>query len=369
MRARVCVVAGLVLGSVTAGGCGASSGSVRLGSNPQVFIISAGGKGLRQLSHAGGGAQGAFWLLGSKRVGYVAGSNPQFIESQQIDGRDRTALSAKFPNAGAAFSASSDMTALEVVDEIRSSHTLEVLGPGGSRPRTLDTYFSNSAEDYSPAWSPNGHLIALGRPIGPAQGGLQTAQSRGAAAGDLPDHIYVVRPNGRDRRAVTTGPASDDVPLFSPDGRSILFLRTDGNVAASLCTVATRGGTVRRISPALLPGVIEAAWSPTGDQVAFVGIALRGDRRYYLYVLDVRTRKMTKLAGPVQLAAPTWSPNGREIAFAPYGSGQVAVAVVGAQGSDARDIATIPSSQTEDLAWSPDGAMIAFSASKAPSGD
>jgi Tol biopolymer transport system component len=340
--------------------------TVKVSSSPQVFLVGTDGRGLHQLTGGRTSHSNAIWLPSGARVASITDDgNNVWVEAERANGTGRTVVSIKVhsPNvqAGLAYSPTSGLTAVQTFNENTVTTTLEVVGTRRWQRHVLDTYLDCHPPD-TPAWSPNGTLIAYDRPpptsLKPAQ--LCAANSKAADSG----HIVVVWRDGRNRRVLTAGPDRDLSPLFSPNGRSILFYRTDPQSYGALYTVSTSGGSIRRISPTLLDAW--PAWSPDGTRVAFAGVVAHGDGKYYLYVLDVRTRRLRRLAGPVQTVAPSWSPDGREIAFAPYPG---TLEVIAANGTSAHVIADVPGAQTDDLAWSPTGATIALTLSKAPTGD
>lgn len=302
---------------------------------------------------------------GARVASITDDGNNVWVEAERTNGTGRTLLSIKVhsPNvqAGLAYSSTSGLTAVKTYNENTVTTMLSVVGARRSQRHVLDTYLDCHPPD-APAWSPNGHLLAYDRPpassLTPSQ--LCAENSNATDSG----HIVVIDRDGTNRRVLTAGKARDLSPRFSPDGRTILFYRSDPNSNGALYTVPTAGGASRRISPVLLDAW--PAWSPDGTKIAFAGVVAYGDGKYYLYVLDLRSRRLHRLAGPVQTVAPSWSPDGRQIAFAPdLGT----LEVIAANGSDPHVIADVPGAQTDDLAWSPTGATIATTLSKAPTGD
>ena len=69
-------------------------------------------------------------------------------------------------------------------------------------------------------------------------------------------------------------------------------------------------------------------------------------------------RRVTKLGASV--TSPSWSPDGKQIAFAANPSGHYEIYVVSAAGGGA-DRRTTTTSDDIEPAWSPDGTLIAFS--------
>ncbi|MDE2571254.1 MAG: S9 family peptidase [bacterium] len=142
-----------------------------------------------------------------------------------------------------------------------------------------------------------------------------------------------------------TGGEHDASPRFSPDGRTLAFVRSEGE-RRRIYLLPTSGGEARPLSPAY-DALGALRWSPDGSRIAFTAKAERdagaeiyldqrsgarhirtllyksdeeglGDgRRRHLFVVDAgggATEQMTR--GEFDVAAPSWSPAGDEIAFA-----------------------------------------------------
>lgn len=251
------------------------------------------------------------------------------------------------------------------MNENTGLNTIKVVGSPGSHARVLDRFFQNPGPE-APSWSPNGRLIAYSRPFGRVRLVYNTM-----TAG--PQHIVVMASDGGRRLVLTHGSGNDSPPLFSPDGRSLLFYRTDGR-RSGLYVIASRGGRARRISPG--NALDQIAWSPDGRKIAFTGW-WNGTGDPHLFTVDVRTGHVHRLAGSVQLLTPAWSPNGKSIGFATERTvgtpaptdGYAAVETINVDGTGRRAVARIPGSSTIDLAWSPDGTRIAFTIVQQPTGD
>jgi len=140
--------------------------------------------------------------------------------------------------------------------------------------------------------------------------------------------IWVVDASGRNRYRLTKGHYEDD-PVWSPDGRLIADL--DPGPRSSPCgfellTVAAGGGAPR----VLARRVVHAppSWSPNGKRIAFEGFtacASRGTQSYPtgLYVAD-RWGRHLHLIDRAANGAPAWSPDGKWIAVARGGDGSLA---------------------------------------------
>jgi Tol biopolymer transport system component len=189
--------------------------------------------------------------------------------------------------------------------------------------------------DTDPDWSPDGRLIAF-------------ASSRNTGG------IYVIHPDGTGLRQVFRGPASN--VDWSPDGRRIAF--QDRGISV----LGLGDGRPKRVLRG--NGFSLPAWSPNGREVAVVRD--EPDLSTAIYVVRSDGKKLRRLLRPqpprsdpqwTSVAAsetePTWSPDGRRIAFQ---AGDGHIVVVSLADGRRHELAT-----GYEPAWSPDGSRIAFS--------
>jgi Tol biopolymer transport system component len=129
-------------------------------------------------------------------------------------------------------------------------------------------------------------------------------------AGDRNDNhdIYVTIVGSRDVRRLTTHPAEDFAPSWSPNGREIAFLRTENGVTR-IHVMSALGGPDRTLSD--FPAWASINWSP--DAVA----ERDPDRGIYLVPVSGGTpRAIETLRAPAEAHSPAFSPDGRRLAYA-----------------------------------------------------
>ena len=173
----------------------------------------------------------------------------------------------------------------------------------------------------------------------------------GTGCGDL----YVAAADGTSVRRLTRS-RNSFAPAWSPDGTRLVFAsdrRRPG--VQELYVLDVSGGTTRRLTRTTsAPGFVSdfaPAWSPDGRTIAFVR-ARRNTSA--LHLLELGTGRITAVRGGTDAnpdSTPAWSPDSRSIAF----SSGTRIVVVPAAGGSGRTIA-----RGVDPDWSEDGSSIAF---------
>ena len=107
-------------------------------------------------------------------------------------------------------------------------------------------------------------------------------------------------------------------------------------------------------------------WSLDGRKIAFTS---RRDRDSNIFVMDADGKNVHQLTNhPGVDSNPAWSPNGRKIAFVAYDGDDDRVSGIYTMDADGGGIARVTNYAAWDPVWSPDGSQLAFSSSKQPEG-
>ena len=186
-------------------------------------------------------------------------------------------------------------------------------------------------DNFQPVWSPDGRSIVF-------------VSNRDGAT-----HLYIMEADGQNQRPLTQGPSNNAYPSFSPvagDGR-ILFESTRDDPKGGLWAIYTLDpatGVVTRISRPNLPySERSPRWAPDGATIAFIANPDRPDG-FNLYTQrtdQLTTQQLTTFpVGTVN--GPTWSPDGALIAFFGDTTGSNDLYIVTATGSNAGGFLTSP---------------------------
>jgi Tol biopolymer transport system component len=157
-------------------------------------------------------------------------------------------------------------------------------------------------------------------------------------------------------------------PALSPDGSRIAYFSERGLFSIQLYLADTKSGRVERtlIRTALDPhyesvGFISSsgAFDSTGKRFAF-GAITHG--RPVLSIIDVANDKVVReipFPGLGQILSPTWSPDGKRIAFSALVGGYCDLFVYDLDSSKTERLTDDPYADLQP-AWSPDGRSLAF---------
>jgi TolB protein len=217
-------------------------------------------------------------------------------------------------------------------------------------------------EAFDPAWSTDGRRLAFVH-------GRFTRE-------DVVFEIHTSDASGRRARRLTRD-ARDYSPAWSTDNRTIAFERhgiRDNFSLSSIFVADVASGAVRRLSDDNWDQ--GPAWSPDGRTIAFsreaaVEFVFRWDLAR-LMLMNADGTGVRPFPGGILGRQPAWSPDGRRIAFISYRhrNGQRCVSrdecyptgelyVANADGTGLRRL-TRTGVDERDPTWSPDGRWIAY---------
>jgi TolB protein len=194
---------------------------------------------------------------------------------------------------------SPDGTLLAVSSLAGESSSVYTIKPDGTE-RTLVLEHA-----YSPSWSPDGKRLVVVR--------------EDTSDGDAVNALAIVDSDGSDARTLDLSAAESSqwlsVPEWSPDGRLIAFVAVDED-RATIELVSPDGKAVS-MPKAEANGDTGLSWSPDSTSLAFDRyVETKNGGHSAAVVLDLATDRETVYAGEqLGAQAPTWSPEGDQLAF------------------------------------------------------
>ncbi|HJN17082.1 MAG TPA: hypothetical protein QGH10_16365 [Armatimonadota bacterium] len=194
---------------------------------------------------------------------------------------------------------------------------------------------------FHPTYSPDGATVAIG--------------SRRSVSED----IYLINAQGGDRNRLdqlTTDPASDGQPAWSPTGDRLLFTTNrDGNNDIYILALATPATQ----TPVTTDTANDqwASFAPDGNRVAF-----QSDRagNTDIWIVDLTTGGLTQITTSTSRDEhPAWSPDGTKILFASNRAGDFDIWSIAPDGTGLTQITSDGRSDGYPQ-WKPDGTRICF---------
>lgn len=197
------------------------------------------------------------------------------------------------------------------------------------------------ASDEYPVWSPDGMQIAF------------------ESNRDGNYDIYVMNADGSEQRRLTDSPAEDRSPAWSPDGQQILF-DSDREPPKQLYIMEVNGEHVhpfhRTSGDNILP-----AWSPDGKHIAYTG---NRDKGWNVYTIRQDESQDMRLTNGYGACRPDWSPDSSLLAYVSQEADEHGdIWLMSPDGNNRRRLTTDAQRADYYPAWSPDGKYLVYAAS------
>ena len=246
--------------------------------------------------------------------------------------------------AWAAFPGQNGKIVFESDDWWDGVREISVMNRDGSGRTNLTTnnWTDNPADDFAPAFSPEGSQIAF---------------THDPWDGDA--DIYLMDADGSNQTRLTNSPTKDSEPAFSSDGTKIAFVSDrDGNAEIYVMDAAPESDTNNPQRLTNDPGNDnDPTFSADGSRIAFTSDR---DGNAEIYVMDANGSTPTRLTdNTVTDSKPSFSPDEVKIAFASNGE----VYVMNQDGSEQTNLTNNANANDSAPAFSPDGTKIAFKSS------
>jgi len=183
----------------------------------------------------------------------------------------------------------------------------------------------------SPAWSPDGSQIAF----------------MSSLNGD--PEIYVVDADGSRLHRITFSAGVNTSPVWNPKtGKQIVFVSDRGGEPV-LYLSDSDGSNVQKLDLPDMGYVVDPAWSPNGQLLAFSWRRPSGN--YDIYVMDIVSRQLAELTKDEDRnERPSWAPDGRHLVFESTRTGTRQIWSMLADGSQPRQLTF--EGQNESPNWS-----------------
>ena len=207
---------------------------------------------------------------------------------------------------------------------------------------------TNPAHDFDPSWSPDGTRIAF-----------RTDR-------DGEDEIYVMNADGSEQTNLTNNPAEDYSPAWSPDGTRIAFASTRDGAIGNIYVTNVDGSNVTRLTKSV--GGEYPTWSPDGEKIAFIsdtdfGPNINLKEGWDIFVMNADGSGLTRLTdSPGGDKLPDWSPDGQRIIFQSDRDKTSHFTDIWVMNPDGTGQTRLTYNNGYAPNWSPDGCYIVFSA-------
>jgi Tol biopolymer transport system component len=261
--------------------------------DPELFTVDATGTTTAKLTDNAAVADlQPAWSPDGRLLAFVrrsgGGGNPDLFVMTAA-GRGRVRITAT-PGPEREPSWSPDGTRIAFVARAAGAFRIFVAKPDGTGKVRLTTQSEGSA-DRSPAWSPDGTRVAF---VSDRDGGFP--------------EVYTMNADGTGQNRLTANVFVDGNPSWSPDGTRILVERCcpDGTSEIVAIDVATHAET--NLTNTASSMEFDPVWSPDGTRIAFVAFPVGGDN-IDVWTMNADGTNLLRLTNdPAADLSPDWQP-------------------------------------------------------------
>lgn len=174
------------------------------------------------------------------------------------------------------------------------------------------------------------------------------------------DSLYISNADGTNQIQLTNSqfPVYDASPRWSPNGKKIVFSRSDGNIY----TIQVDNKKVTNLTNTEEPIFnSEPDWSPDGSKIIFHS---NRTERSHLYVMNANGSNVKQLTGLSNNESSEYSahfsPDGKKIVFGRANEGDADIYTMNADGSSLVNLTKDVEQAVASPIWSPDGKKILY---------
>lgn len=185
----------------------------------------------------------------------------------------------------------------------------------------------------APAWSPDGSQLMF----------------MSSMHGD--PELFVVNASGTNPKRITYSAGGDTSPAWNPrTGQQVAFVSDRGGIPQVYMMNADGTNVEKLRLPDTMGYVIDPAWSPNGQLLAFSWRRPSGN--YDIYVMDVASGQLVEITRDAgRNERPSWAPDGRHIVFESTRTGSRQIWTMLADGSQPRQLTFEGANESPN--WSP----------------
>lgn len=193
-------------------------------------------------------------------------------------------------------------------------------------------FYKYRGTNSAPAWSPDGSKLVF----------------MSSMHGD--PELFMIDSSGSNLRRITYSAGVDTSPAWNPKtGQQIAFVSDRGG-SPQLYIMNADGSNVEKVSLPDMGYVIDPAWSPNGQLLAFSWRRPTGN--FDIYVMDIASQQLVELTRDAgRNERPSWAPDGRHLVFESTRTGSRQIWTMLADGSQPRQLTF--EGHNESPNWSP----------------